>query len=182
VATSVHYTPEWFTVGYSDQLLAASQLEASEQAPNMFGIASFNKRLPRSSEFWYLAYEAGGGTPISSHLDAVMAIYHELLVIATGVQMAGPHLTPQSFAAALRSTEFPNPGADGAPSYQAAAGLDGSTAFQRSYAEWWFDPSGAQYAQEQRYDLQFCYVQLGRRWTLDHWPAADAFKAGAGCR
>ena len=52
------------------------------------------------------------------------------------------HLTPQTFAAALRSTTFPNPGAGTSPSYQARVGFaGGSHTMVHDFAAFWLNQS-----------------------------------------
>lgn len=49
--------------------------------------------------------------------------YTALSTIATGIQAAGPQLTPHAFRAGLEATYFPNPGAGKAPDFQAGVGF-----------------------------------------------------------
>jgi hypothetical protein len=100
--------------------------------------------------------------------------------------MAGPHLTPQSFAAGLHSTTFPNPGAGTAPLYQAAVGFPaGEVAMVHDYAAFWLDTRTSGQEVTNSKDLNTsratCYVALGRRWDVDTWPRSDAFYRGT-CR
>ena len=53
------------------------------------------------------------------------ARYSSLLLLASGIQLAGPNLTPATFQAGLmRADQFPNPGARGAPYFQARVGAE----------------------------------------------------------
>jgi hypothetical protein len=106
-----------------------------------------------------------------------------MLLLAAGLQMAGPHLTPQSFAQGLRSTTFPNPGAGVAPFYQGTVGfVPGDAAMVRDFAGIWLDTrmpgpavAGAKNLNESG---AFCYVGLGYRRGSETWPTGDGFYAG----
>ncbi len=66
-------------------------------------------------------------------------LYRSLLLIASGIQMAGPHLTAQSFQAALWNATFPNP-----PSTIMAGKVGfggGSYAMTVDGAGMWYNPS-----------------------------------------
>jgi hypothetical protein len=108
-------------------------------------------------------------------------------VLAAGIQLAGPRLTPESFAEGLRSTTFPNPGAAAAPFYQATVGFeDGDASMTNDFNEFWFDPSTDWQTYSPQPGLNFyrtnCYVGLGRRWSGDSWPRTDAFYQERACR
>jgi hypothetical protein len=96
-------------------------------------------------------------------------VYRPLLLLASGLQMAGPHLTPETFRDGLRRAAFPNPitalhaGAVGVPQ-------NGYT-FTRDAAEWWWDntakgPYSDDAAQSKG---AICYLDGGTR-RRDTWP------------
>jgi hypothetical protein len=92
--------------------------------------------------------------------------YKELLLLSSGIQMAGPTLTPTTFSNQLHATEFPN-----APSttYPGHVGFEGNRhAMITDVTVGWFndgaqsptaDPAGA-----------WCYAFRGKRITTGHWP------------
>jgi hypothetical protein len=183
VAVSVQYQPEWVTIG-TDPLGVANLLSGSRtETDHTFGVASWNKTLTPQQEPWMKALNAEGEHPIKI-ITGAKGFYVEMQMLASGVQMAGPHLTPRTFAHALATTEFPNPGAGAAPSYQAAVSFQsGHHALVQDFAGFWFDTS-ATYAddlqastRQQDYEAShaFCYVDLGRRWQPDGWPRVDSF-------
>jgi len=188
VASRVGYQPEWVTIAYNTAL-AASLGAPPEQAASTFGIAPWNKRLTPSREPWAQAYRMGGGrqSADSAALLGGRGVYQELLLLASGIQAAGPRLTAHSFAESLESTTFPNPGAAGPPYHQATVGFeDGSKQMVKDFTGWWYDSSSAgrspinAVAPVEAW-IAFCYVHLGRRHRADTWPRQDAFYQGP-CR
>ena len=92
-----------------------------QQAPS--GLSTHWLSTTTSSIAAYRAYLDGGGDP-AAVIQHARAFYNELLILAAGIQLAGPNLTPETFAQGLASTTFPNPGAAGAPFFQATVGFD----------------------------------------------------------
>jgi len=184
VASNVGYQPEWVTIGVTDYLIATIGA-TPEQAASTFGVGVWNKIAPIVSEPWGRAYLAAGGTEKDAKSFQGGNVYRNLLLLAAGIQMAGPHLTPETFAAALRTTTFPNPGAGTSPAYQASVGFaDGSHTMLHDFAAFWLNQSNndavSTVAPFDVYRL-FCYQRLGRRWSGDGWPHQDLFYTG-GCR
>lgn len=102
-------------------------------------------------------------------------IYHPLLLLASGIQMAGPALTPESFERGLQRARFPNPDH---PIRSGSVGFNGGKyAMTRDGAEfWWSNSSASPYSPPDR--GTFCYVDGGRR-RIDPWPAGtDPFFQG----
>src|SRR5207302_4656424 len=96
----------------------------------------------------------GGGTTIYG--------YHAFLTLASGLQMAGPHLTPQSFQQGLFAAHFENPGCDGPPLYQGCVGFgpDDHT-MNDSFVEVW--SSNHDHPDEftlAGFDATYCYGEL----------------------
>lgn len=187
-AQNAGYFPEWVLFSGSPLIETNLLSGPKSQTDNSFGVASWDKTLPPATQPWRIAYLQAGGHS-TDPCAGCKAFYNELQLIASGVQMAGPHLTPDAFAEALRQTTFPNPGAGAAPSYQSRVDFtDGGHEFIRDFAGFWFSPTGTygtaptDFA-HQDYELSnnFCWVDLGTRWTSDAWPAADHFKKGS-CR
>lgn len=88
--------------------------------------------------------------------------YRSLLLIASGIQLAGPNLTPETFERGLQRAAFPN------PDHPIQAGrvgfLGGSHSMTVDYAEWWFDPT-AQSPYLGDPPGAMCYLDGGRRVT-----------------
>ena len=86
--------------------------------------------------------------------------------------MAGPHLTPETFLAGMRKTQFPNPvtsthaGAVGVPQ-------DGFS-FTDDAAEWWWNPQAkGPYSDDAAGKGAICYVDGGARHVLGSWPRSE---------
>lgn len=184
-ASSVSYDPEWVVFGWQSFTAASLLLDnPPDETGNTFGVASWNKGGPLPTLPWYQAYLAEGGTPASAEkLDTADGLYHELLLLASGVQMAGPRLTPATFSAALHRTTFPNPGADAAPAYQGRVGFGaGDATMMEDYAAFWLNrqATGAEFASEDQYGAfdfwqVYCYADRGTRWTSTSWPQSDRY-------
>jgi hypothetical protein len=188
VANSIGYQPEWLLIGWNKYEADFEIQNPRPETAGAFGVGVWNKMAQLPLEFWYRAYVAAGGTNGASLLDG-RAFYQELMLLASGIQMAGPHLTPESFARGLQSTKFPNPGAGGPPFYQGAVGFgSGDTTMVNDMQAFWYDPNmvGQEVVSDATNGLNTsratCYVASGRRWFLDTWPAADGFFEKGVCR
>jgi hypothetical protein len=188
IAAQVNYRPEWVMIGWQKYLTDYQLNSPPTETEGAFGVGIWNKMPPLESEMWYQAYLAAGGDPgplNNGDLPSGRAFYQEMLLLASGVQMAGPKLTPESFAEALRSTRFANPGAGSAPFYQGTVGFGpGDSAMVSDYTGFWLDTetTGNQVQTDKNLNNHRanCYVALGRRWTVDTWPTSDGFYRG--CR
>ena len=170
-ALRVGSRPEWLLPGLASQrsTQAWAQAPAAERE-GLFGLATWavglsSGRLP--------AVQALNEVAPRATLDASgQAVYDGLTLLAAGIQLAGPHLTAESFAHGLETTAFANPGAGQAPDHQARVGFtDRDHAMLDDVAKvWWHDDS-------------FCFVGGGRRWALDELDYADPgfFDLGKGC-
>jgi hypothetical protein len=185
-AQRVGFRPEWVLIGWYNYNTAFMLNDPPQETSGAFGLAVWNKQPPLPNEMWNQAASAMGAGETAGTLLTGRPFYQELLLLASGIQMAGPKLTPQTFAAALHDTAFPNPGAAGAPFYQGTVGFPGSSPFMvGDYSPFWLDTrtSGTEVRTSTAVNESraFCMVGLGRRWDEDSWPASDAFYTG-GCR
>jgi hypothetical protein len=175
-ASEVGYYPEWILTGSNDQA-AESEWGATspkEQTTNMFGSVSWNKFLgyqdmPAFKAMLAAGFRGGG----SAGTHEIENIYHQLAVLAAGIQMAGPRLTPNTFRDGLHATVFPNPGAGARPYYQASVGFDGKGfQMQRDFTMTWWNT-----AQPSRYAPgapgAFCFAERGRRYRPDDQPSGE---------
>jgi hypothetical protein len=186
-AQLLNYSPEWITVNWDSTITAGLLFTPAAANAATFGVGVQNRLFPPAQEPWYESYVATGADPSGQGFPGVNGLYHELLILASGIQAAGPHLTAQTFAAALTATQFPNPGADAAPSYQARVGFSaGDVEMQDDFTEYWLnsaDSGPAVYTAEEPQDdpwQLYCYVASGARHD-DTWPAQDGFYASGGC-
>jgi hypothetical protein len=183
--SSPPYLPEWVINGYglqdSDYQGGTSWVPPSDQ--NVFGLRSYNKSQPREAmPFWKALREVDPTFP-EGDLNVDWS-YWNLLVLASGIQLAGPNLTAESFQQGLQRTHFPNPGCGGPPDFQACVGFEGgSHTMIKDTALVWWDPNQPsveydyaktknQYASKTGRGA-YCYADLGVRRTLGSWPKQD---------
>lgn len=198
-ASNQGYYPEWFldAFGLNDDDWGCHQDCPADQAKGIFGIRSSNKARSLAESPYMRAikdvnpnYEASGcggcsinAAPGSYFSVDAQAIYQSLLTLASGIQMAGPRLTPQTFQSGLVKTQFPNPGCDGPPVYQGCVGFSGAShSMMDSYAlQWW---STAAVAPQYKTPGTYCYVDRGRRFRIGNMPKTDAVfnRPGAPCQ
>jgi hypothetical protein len=185
-AAGINYTPEWISSGVGDLGSEEADASFSENAPSseseyLIGMTPASKYLPYAEMPWSQAYaDEGITTPVDYGYSD---FYHEMLILASGVQAAGPDLTPQTFATGLRGLQFPNPGADQAPSYQAKVDFGSGSTMTQDYAAWYFSPTTDSNASNNAtYVGASCDINLGERWSLGSWPANLSFSGvGKSC-
>jgi uncharacterized Zn-finger protein len=179
-AEEIGWEPEWVSTGTgfqgSDSNLAA--FWPPNQMQHFFGVSAEPKVNPFPNEAWFMAAREGDPTITAEYMRnqhsnwgaTLETMYESLLIFATGIQGAGPNLTPETFAAALRRAEFSNPGAGGPPYYQPRIWLEaGEHSFVKDATLTYWDPTVRPYDDPQL--GTFCYVNRGRRYTLGNWPS-----------
>jgi hypothetical protein len=172
------YYPEWIVQDYmaqdhESQIAVSTQ---NDQKTQIFGIRSWNKAIGRDMPFWPAMREADPTFPPEQYLFSM--VYWNLLILASGIQAAGPHLTPQAFQAGLYATKFSNPGCGGPPYYQGCVGFgpNNHTMVQDATLVWYdtqakprdTDPTVAGPTSG-----GYCYVDNGRRYKPGQFPAGD---------
>ncbi len=191
-ASQVGYQPEWIEPGtthYSSSSEIANTPPngaPAEQARHLLGLTPLSKPQRTPDLPATRAYQEV--QPAENPRDLVGSLYEgvyaQLLLLASGIQAAGPHVTHESFASALGALSFPNPGAGRPPSFQASVGFDDAHAMVRDFAVWSWDSSrrdpGATAAQPPG---TRCYAERGKRWRLGTWPTTPIplFQLGAPC-
>jgi hypothetical protein len=97
--------------------------------------------------------------------------YHDLLLIASGLQMAGPHLTPTTFTRGLQKAAFPSPYPE--PNMEGRVGFaGGSHAMTLDAAVWWWsNVDRSPYTDESTGAI--CYYQHGARFLSGRWQKID---------
>jgi hypothetical protein len=185
-ATNANFRPEWVLLGWNQYMTAYLLNDSTLQTSGAFGVGVWNKEPQAPLEMWNRAYANTGSAPLSPGVYNARGFYHELLLLAAGIQMAGPHLTPESFAEGLRSTTFPNPGAGGAPSYQGTVGFADAPIMVKDLNAFWLDTrtSGAEVANSSYGNTYraFCYAAVGLRWAEGTWPRSAGFYDRGICR
>ena len=200
------FEPEW-VLPYDDlvtlgETRSTSTDHARPQLARTFGITPRLRRPGRTAgntaqdhreQYWFTALrEADPVVEVPpSGADRFYGYYAQLLVLASGIQHAGPDLTPDTFAEALRGLRYSNPAVGLAPWFQSGVGFGpGDHTFVSDWALFWFElavagPSSGGTVSNQTDKGQLCYVGDGARFTPGTWPgeADDAFfDAEAGCR
>lgn len=174
------FEPEWVIGGVASHENEAQWgvIAPANYRRSLFGAFSLNKLLPRADTPSWWAYQEGPGyeTGPSSSYDPAADfetnnLYHSLLLLASGIQSAGPNLTPERFAAGLRNARFPNPAAGGSPYYQAHVdfGAGDFSLIDDSSVVWWNDTAPSYGGGGFTKQGGWCYVGRGSRFDRE-WP------------
>lgn len=157
------YNPEWVVAGtaFSD-IDIVGQLYEQDQWSRAFGVSYLSSFLPIESGIGYSAYKS---VRDDEPAFAVETIYAQMYMLALGIHMAGPNLTPETFEQGM----FAYPGGTG-PFGTWGFDADSYTPTQDYRVIWW-DPeavspmNGKAGAYIESYD--------GRRFKKGELPAAD---------
>jgi hypothetical protein len=180
------YSPEWISSSFGLNDIDSSFIlgyDLNTQLSHTFGITFHPRIVPPLENPYNVALQEGDPSqnPDTTVLvEGELEVYRALLLLASGIQMAGPHLTPRTFAAGLRKTTFPNPIT---AAHAGAVGfhLDGHS-MTSDAAEWWFDTQAVgPFSDSNAHRGTVCYLDGGRRYSLGHWPRGPApfFKSGS---
>jgi len=174
------FFPEWILQDYQGQDFEAAPAAwpSEDQKDNqLFGIRTWNKALPRAqTPYWMAQREADPTYPEGPYNNSTP--YADLLVLGSGIQMAGPKLTPQAFQDGIYNASFPNPGCGGPPVYQGCVDFGpGNHTMVQDGTLIWFDPVAA----PRDFDSEtgprryggFCYVENGRRYRPGQIPSGQ---------
>lgn len=192
-AQKVAFTPEWLLPGLQNDANGGGYTAApGTQIAHAFGLAPPNKPVPLPDEPYYEsataadpavanlglanAYEDGGAV--------VQPFYESMLLLASGIQEAGPKLTPATFQQALHATSFPDPGAGQSPLWQAGEGTSGSGhTLLTDFALKWWSANAPDYWDSNQPPGGWCYLGNGTRYTQATLPASDSgyFDSRAPC-
>jgi hypothetical protein len=178
-ADAAAYTPEWISSSFGLNDVDSSFIlgyDLDTQLSHTFGI-TFHPRIvkPLENPYNVALLEGDPSQPpdITVLVEGNLEIYRALLLLASGIQMAGPKLTPQTFEAGLRRAVFPNPitaAHAGAVGFQ----LDGHS-MTTDAAEWWFDVDAlGPFGDSRAHRGTVCYIDGGRRHSLGEWPRGPA--------
>jgi hypothetical protein len=177
------YHPEWLMGTFSNNDLDNSFATSSvSQTNNVFGISHSDKFLPVRDTWWYKAMRDGNPKTPPPDKGGPIATYQNLLLLASGIQAAGPNLTPETFAAGLHRTVFPNPGAGKAPFYQSRVGFsNGQHSMRNDASMYWYDLTKTG-NNDPTAPGRICHVRKGLRYGTGQWPKEDPpYKVEADC-
>lgn len=183
-ASGQAYQPEWVLTSYGandiDNAFSGGNAPP-DQVGHVIGLTFRNKLLPKQDMPWYWAVREADPTsdPQGNTYYASHSRYQQLLLLASGIQLAGPRLTPASFQRGLQAARFPNPGAAGPPFFQARVGFEGQRhTMSADAAMFWYDPN-RRGTVDPTVPGSVCYVERGRRFALGQWRrSAPAFQTG----
>lgn len=179
------YFPEWLlsSFGGDDDNWAFHFFQPNqEEAANTFGL-SFNPRqwaLTDDPMWWAWTQGCNCNPGTVDWIDIYQAhlLYRSILELLSGIQMAGPNLTPTSFAHGLQNTAFPDPVAPDPTAALHEGFVDffnGSHAMTTDAAEWWYSPTAdGPYGSYGEGAGTICYVNGGARHTITQWPRAPS--------
>lgn len=178
-ATSQAYFPEWIYTSYGsndyDILFKASVTDPQQRAASM-AVTVQPPQRPLSQEYGWLAYKEADPGLQASYVDAInlITLYRSLLLLVSGIQMAGPRLTPDAFARGLQSTPFPNPVDPGSSGAVGFLGPDHGMTNDAAEMWWSETATGADGSAG-----GWCYVDRGARRKPGAWPkGSDPFFTG----
>jgi hypothetical protein len=157
------YYPEWVECGTAlidyDEL---GQLYDPAQWKHAFGISELGQQQPQGASFAYAA--AKSVDPNHEPIFGAEYFYNLMYVLATGIQTAGPHLTPQSFQTGMRAY----PGGTGHQGTWAYP--DGTWTPERDAREIWWDPEATSVANH----APGRWNSTETRYRPDAWPTGPA--------
>jgi hypothetical protein len=162
VAARQSYFPEFIVTGtaLTDQDIVG-QLWNQQFASHAFGISPNNPDVPYTQTLGYAAYKTARS---DEPAFGVELIYYQMAMLAIGIQMAGPDLTPQTFAAGMRAY----PGGSG------PAGTwgypKGEYSPYRDAREIWWDPTGTSVFN----NAPGRYASTNQRYKQGAWPTGPA--------
>lgn len=168
VATSQEYFPEWLVNSYIglDHDYHHHVFGAREHLAHTIGLSftPMQRQVEEEPFMWALAEACPACAMQASTQDPQEIVllrntYRSLLMLSSGIQLAGPNLTPANFEAALRRTTFPNPDH---PIMAGRVGFPAGHSMTLDSVEWWWGNTG-----RSPYDRNppgaICYLEGGRR-------------------
>ena len=158
------YNPEWIVAGTAfTDIDIVGQLYDKSQWSRAFGVSYLGKQLPVRAGLGYAAYKSirAGDEPAF----AVEAIYAQMSMLAIGLQMAGPQLTPQTFEQGM----FNYPGGTG-PFGTWGFDSDSYTPTQDYRIIWW-NPTGTSSVNNKQGRYEEAYG--GQRFKVGSLPKED---------
>ncbi len=132
-ANEDHWTPEWLESGaVFDDTDWAGQLFNQAEWSHAFGPSTSGSTQAARASSGYAAYESESPTTTPAE-SSVQMVYDTLELVAIGIQMAGPDLTPGTFAQGLHGYQSAGTGADGDWAFPSGS----YTAPQDARIVWW---------------------------------------------
>jgi hypothetical protein len=170
-ADEQNYEPEWLVMGtaLTDTDLFG-QFYHQNQWRHAFGISLMGPQQPVRASLGYRAYKSVRSDEPSIAVDL---LYYFIYVIAVGIQMAGPDLTPATFQQGM----FNYPRASG-PAGSWGFGPGDHTPMDDAMAIWWNPDAESPYN-----GRKGAYQSDGKRYRPGEWPREPiAGQPGGGAR
>ena len=173
-ADQLGYEPEWLVnswLAQEDPIIPLFGPTSGRQQSHSFGLRSRDKEYTLAD--WPCDWALKEINPELICRGALNTfIYEPLLVLASGIQGAGPNLTPETFGQALFDMDFPNPNAGAPPYWQSRIGFGpGDHTFYDDATQIWFSPTTRPHEYPELVGA-YCYVDRGARYTYDAFPSA----------
>lgn len=178
-AQAQRYEPEWVITNYPQlNFFGHKTYNVPSQKAHTFGVA-FQPMIRTAADHpsvWALREGSGASSGTDSlNVETHDIAYRALLLLASGIQLAGPRLTPETFRAGLQEAAFPNPPH---PIMAGDVGFGaGGTTMTQDGAEIWWDPNATDPYGDSGPGA-FCWVESGRRYGLGQWPKQDRLQQG----
>jgi hypothetical protein len=178
-ADSANWHPEWLMGNfmYNTEQSPYGPQQPTSQWNHAIGLEYHNKLVPAQDNPWYWAVSQEDPSytwpyaPLSYYGGNYE--YPALLLLFSGIQMAGPHLTPQTFQQGLWNTHFPNPPS---PYFEGTVGFNQDHTMVKDRAIEWYSSSGTgPWGQSG----VWCYVSHGQRYTDSNLPTGNPYFQGA---
>jgi hypothetical protein len=160
------YFPEWVVTGSAfTDLDMVGQFYDQSQWKHAFGLSNLGEVQPQGASYAYAAFKSVD--PDHEPILGADLLYYFFYMLATGIHMAGPNLTPATFAAGMHA-------------YPGGRGPAGTWGFPkgeytpyRDSREIWWDPQGASVFN----GAEGRYASTNKRYTPGKWPVGPAVPA-----
>lgn len=178
VATAQGFLPEWVVSDYWEQdNLANQHKQPSTQQGAMMGITVKPPHHTLADDPAVQALKSIDPSLLgNADADTALArqvyiqrIYKQLLLMATGIQAAGPKLNPETFARGMQTTVFPNP--DTALN-EGRIGMPSSHSATLDFSEMWYSTTTRGPFRAEAPGA-WCFVDNGRRRSAVDIPKGD---------
>ena len=163
-AKEQNYQPEWLVAGTAlTDVDLVGQLYDQDQWSHAFGISYLGSYQPLRASYGYNAYKAV--QPNNEPAQIVDIIYYQLYMLALGIQLAGPQLTPQTFERGM----FSYPGGTG-PAGHWGFGPGEYTPTQDAREIYW---DRNKVSTQNNKAGAYIETEPGKRYRSGQWPAGD---------
>lgn len=182
VASGIDYYPEWYWDSTAAMDRALWQQQYGNPSHQGFGSSYLWRQGPFDSSYAYQAYtsQAKGSIP-NPRFNFEM--YHTFLSLFSGIQAAGPVLTPESVERGMFTFKWTRRDDPFIPTggYGASSGPSPYT-FVHSAMAWWYDPTGTPPGRNEP-DGCLRVAHRGLRFFGPDWPLGDddLFVSGMPC-